>query len=230
METESKIIIFLTVGLVLILGIGLSVQRDLSKSKNTTVKSEVVMEGKESDNVKEDEGKTEKNYENTNVEVKESETVVSKTPEPTVEPTPTPDPIVYDGLTMDELAAKLDRSLNSTIAGTGYTFASESLALGIDPYLAVAIVLHETGCSWDCSYLVKACNNVGGMKGAPGCNGGSYAAFSSLDDGIRSYLNNLYRNYYAYGLTTPETIGPKYAASSAWASKVNWYIDSIRAQ
>lgn len=139
------------------------------------------------------------------------------------------DPVVYDGLTMTELANKLDRSLNSTIAGKGYLFASESLALGIDPYLAVAIVLHETGCKWDCSYLVRACNNVGGMKGSPGCNGGSYAAFPTLDDGIRSYLSNLYRNYYAYGLTTPESIGPKYAASTSWPSKINYYIASIRA-
>mgnify|MGYP002511620479 CR=1 FL=1 len=38
-------------------------------------------------------------------------------------------------------------------------------------YLAVAIVLHETGCKWTCSKLVRECNNVGGMKGS-GC--GSY--------------------------------------------------------
>lgn len=230
-ETESKVIIFLSIGFLLILGLGLGVQNELVKSKNTTIKSEVVLEGTESNKVKEDEEKTEKTDEEKSKEDSKEETVANiTTPVPTIEPTPTPtpDPIVYDGLTMNQLAEKLDRSLNSTIAGKGYTFASESLALGIDPYLAVAIVLHETGCSWDCSYLVKACNNVGGMKGSPGCNGGSYAAFSSLDDGIRSYLSNLYRNYYAYGLNTPETIGPKYAASTSWSSKVNWYISSIR--
>jgi hypothetical protein len=139
------------------------------------------------------------------------------------------DDIVYDGLTKNELIDKLNRNLNSTLSGTGELFANYSLALGIDPYLAVAIVLHETGCSWDCSDLVKYCYNVGGQKGAPGCFGGSYAAFSSLEEGIESYMNNLYKNYYALGLTTPEEINPKYASSTTWASKVNYYINKIKA-
>ena len=92
--------------------------------------------------------------------------------------------IVYDGLTLNELAIKLEKNLNSTISGYGYTFASKSLELGLDPYLAVAIMLHETGCKWNCSSLMKKCNNVGGMKGTPGCNGGSYKKFDTLEEGI----------------------------------------------
>ena len=137
--------------------------------------------------------------------------------------------IVYDGLTRQELIDKLNRNLNSTLSGTGEIFADKALNLGIDPYLAVAIVLHETGCSWDCSDLVKYCYNVGGQKGSPGCGNGSYMAFSSLDEGIDSFMNNLYNNYYAYGLTTPETINPKYAASTTWASSINNYINKIKA-
>ena len=56
------------------------------------------------------------------------------------------DPIVYDGMTLNQLAEKLNRSLKSTIAGKGYLIASYSLQLGVDPYLATAIILHETGC------------------------------------------------------------------------------------
>ena len=137
--------------------------------------------------------------------------------------------IVYDGLTLDELSEKLNRSLNSTISGYGSLFASKSIELGLDPYLAVAIVLHETGCSWGCSELVNQCYNVGGQKGAPGCWGGSYKAFNSMEEGINAYLENLYYNYYAIGLTTPETINPKYAESTAWASRVNAYIEKIKA-
>jgi len=137
--------------------------------------------------------------------------------------------IVYDGLTLDELGNKLDRSLNSTISGYGHLFASKSIELGLDPYLAVAIVLHETGCSWGCSELVNQCYNVGGQKGSPGCWGGSYQAFNSMEEGINAYLENLYYNYYAIGLTTPETINPKYAESTAWASRVNAYIERIKA-
>ena len=54
-------------------------------------------------------------------------------------------------------------------------------------------------------------------------------AFGSLEEGISSFMNNLYNNYYAYGLTTPETINPKYAASTTWASSINNYINKIRA-
>lgn len=137
--------------------------------------------------------------------------------------------IVYDGMTLEELGAKLDRSLNSTLAGQGYTFASYAMELGIDPYLAVAIVMHETGCKWQCSTLVRECNNVGGMKGNSSCNGGAYASFPSLEEGIRAYMNNLYKNYVSQGLTTAEAMGPKYAASGTWASQVNAYINEIKA-
>ena len=140
------------------------------------------------------------------------------------------DPIVYDGLTMNQLAEKLNRSLNSTISGKGYLIASYSLQLGIDPYMATAIILHETGCNGTCSSLVRECNNVGGQKGGPSCGGGAYKAYPTLDDGIMGYLDNLYRNYYSYGLTTPEAIGPKYAASTTWASQVNNYIALIRSR
>ena len=68
------------------------------------------------------------------------------------------------------------------------------------------------------------------MKGSPGCNGGSYKAFPSLDEGIKAFMNNLYNNYYAKGLTTPETIGPKYAASSTWSSKIRSYMNEIEAK
>jgi len=136
--------------------------------------------------------------------------------------------IVYDGLTMEELGAKLNRSLNSTLSGYGPVFAKYAIEYGVDPYLAVAITLHETGCTWTCSSLVRSCNNVGGMKGKGSCNGGSYATFASLDEGIEAMISNLARNYIQKGLTTPETIGRKYAASSTWASKINYYISKIR--
>lgn len=136
--------------------------------------------------------------------------------------------IVFDGLTMEELSSKLERNLNSDISGYGEVFATKSLELGLDPYLAVSIMLHETGCKWNCSSLMKKCNNVGGMKGNPGCNGGPYKRFNTLDEGIDAFLNNLYNNYYAKGYTTPEQIGARYAEDPAWPSKINKYINEIR--
>lgn len=137
------------------------------------------------------------------------------------------DPIVYDGKTLDELTDTLNKSLNSTIEGKGYLIASYSLEKGVDPYMATAIMLHETGCKWGCSRLVRECNNVGGQKGS-GC--GSYGYFNSLDEGIMAFIDNLERNYISYGLTTPEQINPKYAEDPSWAKKVNKYIEDIKAQ
>ena len=137
---------------------------------------------------------------------------------------------VYEGMTIDELAAKLDRNLGTGyIAGKGYLIASQCIEKGVDPYVAVAIMLHETGCKYNCSTLVRTCNNVGGQKGAPRCNGGAYKAYATLDEGIVGFIDNLYRNYYSQGLNTIETIAPKYAASSAWPTKIRSYVEQIRA-
>ena len=137
--------------------------------------------------------------------------------------------IVWDGLTEDELAAKLDKNLYHELAGTGKYFAKYTAETGLDPYLAVSIVNLETGCKWGCSYLARVCNNIGGMKGKPSCNGGSYARFDSLEDGINSYLNMLYKYYWLKGLTTPEKMNSKYAESTTWASKVNAYYKTVKA-
>lgn len=137
--------------------------------------------------------------------------------------------IVYDGMTMEELAAKLNRSLNSTVAGKGELFASYSLEKGVDPYLAVSIMLLETGCKWTCSGLVQKCNNVGGQKGSPNCSGG-YRSYPTLDDGIKGFIDNLADNYYAKGLTTPEAMNSKYAESNTWAVKVNNFMSSVKAK
>ena len=137
------------------------------------------------------------------------------------------EPIVYDGKTLDELSVILNKSLNSTISGKGYLIASYSLEKGVDPYMATAIILQETGCKWNCSRIVRECNNVGGQKGN-GC--GSYSYFNSLDEGIKAFIDNLYKNYISYGLTIPEEINPKYAADVNWSKKVNQYIETIKAQ
>lgn len=137
--------------------------------------------------------------------------------------------IIYEGLTLEELTEKLNKNLKSTLTNTGHYFANYYLKTGLDPYLAVAIVLQETGCKWTCSKLVRNCNNIGGMKGSPKCNGGSYRKYDTLEEGINGYLDMLYKNYYSKGLTTPELINPKYASSTTWSVNVNSYIESIKA-
>ena len=133
--------------------------------------------------------------------------------------------IVYENMTYEELVDKLNRTLSSDLTGMGYAYATYSLELGVDPYLAVAISMHETGCTWNCSYLLKACNNVGGQKGE-GC--GEYKAYDTLEEGIYGFISNIKNKYVDYGLLTAEQMNPKYAEDPMWASKVNKYIEKIR--
>ena len=81
-----------------------------------------------------------------------------------------------------------------------------------------------------CSNLVRSCNNVGGQKGEPSCGDGSYKAYPTLDEGIMGYIDNLYKNYVSKGLTTANAMGPKYAASTTWASQVNNYIALVKSK
>lgn len=137
---------------------------------------------------------------------------------------------VYEGMTLEELGEKINRNLGTGyLSGKGSLIASKCIELGVDPYIVTAIILHETGCKYNCSTLVKQCNNVGGQKGAPSCGGGSYKYYATLDDGIIGHIENLYYNYFSKGRTTVETIAPRYAASTAWSGKINWYVNLIRA-
>lgn len=137
--------------------------------------------------------------------------------------------VLYEGLTVDELALKLNKSLKSNLKGTGNLFAKYSIEYEVDPYLAVSISLLETGCKWGCSMLVRECNNVGGMKGNPGCFGGNFRKFETLEDGIEAFIKLLSTGYYKKGLTTPELMEKKYAGgSNTWAAKVNNYINQVK--
>lgn len=140
-----------------------------------------------------------------------------------VEQEKTEEAIVYDNMTLEQLSDKLNRVLKSNLSGTGNLFASNAINYGVDPYLAVAIALHETGCNYSCSSAVRNYYNVGGMM-----SGGSLIHFSSLNDGISSFIKNLKDNYISRGLDTPEKMNSKYAASSSWATRVNGYINKIK--
>lgn len=123
----------------------------------------------------------------------------------------------------ENIANQLNKLLKSTLANTGNLFAKYSNQYGVDPFLATAIALHETGCSWSCSSAVNNKHNVGGMMGS---NGLIY--FDSLEAGIEAFIKNLKKNYYDYGLTTPEQMNKKYASSTTWASKINDYINKLK--
>lgn len=125
---------------------------------------------------------------------------------------------------IDSIAAQLNKMLKSNLTNTGILFAKYSNQYGVDPYLATAIALHETGCNWSCSAAVKNKNNVGGMM-----SGGSLIYFNTLESGIESFIKNIKTNYYDHGLNTPELMNKKYAANPNWHVKINNYINKLKA-
>ena len=153
--------------------------------------------------------------------------ITSETTAATTETTTTKK-IVWDNLTEEELTIKLNKNLYSTLSNTGSHFAKYTSETGLDPYLAISIVNLETGCKWGCSYLAKTCNNIGGIKGSPSCNGSSYRRYDTLEEGIKSYLDLIYYNYYSIGLDDPYKMNSKYAESSTWAEKVNNYYQEVK--
>ena len=138
--------------------------------------------------------------------------------------------IVYDNMTMEQLANKLNKSMYGILSGKGNVFANYSIQYGVDPYLSLAIVLQETGCKWNCSYLARVCNNIGGQVGYPSCGGGSYRSFATLDEGIKAFFENLSYNYYQQGLTDVYSIHKKYAQDPSWPTYINNYINEIKAK
>lgn len=154
--------------------------------------------------------------------------ITSETTTTTTETTTTTKKIVWDNLTEEELTIKLNKNLYSTLSNTGSYFAKYTSETGLDPYLAISIVNLETGCKWGCSYLARTCNNIGGIKGSPSCNGSSYRRYDSLEIGIKSYLDLIYYNYYSIGLDDPYKMNPKYAESKTWAEKVNNYYQEVK--
>ena len=134
--------------------------------------------------------------------------------------------VVYDNLTKEELIAKFDRIMKSSLTGKASLFVERCLATNVDPYIALAIVFHETGCYYGaCSSMARRCNNIGGMYGGS-CGG--FMRFNTIDEGIVAYINNLAVGYFNIGLNTPELMNTKYAASTTWAKQVNDYINIIR--
>ena len=131
--------------------------------------------------------------------------------------------VVFDNLTMEELSAKLNRVVGGAMSGKGNLIATESIKRGVDPYVATAIMMHETGNGT--SSMCRTCFNFGGQKGS-GC--GAYQRFSSTDEGLTRMIDNLYRNYYAKGLTTIESIGSRYAESNTWPSMIHKYVNKIK--
>ena len=103
----------------------------------------------------------------------------------------------------DEVELTIEERIKNTCDEYGVSF---------DVVLAIARL--ETG--WFTSDAYVYGNNPGGL-----CYDGVPMSFESIDEGVNRFVSNLADNYFAIGLDTPETIGPKYCPGSQhWIDQV----------
>ena len=140
----------------------------------------------------------------------------------------------YNDESADIIGKKIDNYLKSDMENKGAMIAKYSIVNELDPYLVAGIILEETSCEFECSVLVKSCNNVAKLNynrdnlTEAACFGGSYQKFNSLEDGIKAFINVLKYDFYENELTTPGAIYKPFNRDVAWAFRVNQNIEKIK--
>ena len=132
---------------------------------------------------------------------------------------------VYEGKTREEVINQLNKSLGGVLSGKANIIVDKALSLGVDPYVAVAIMVHESANGN--SRIARNCNNFGGQKGT-GCGG--WKSYPSVQAGIEGMIQNMYNNYYSKGLNTIDKMASRYAASPAWPAKIHSFVNKLKSR
>ena len=135
----------------------------------------------------------------------------------------------FDGESIEQIGKKFDKYAKKTpLEGYGEHIAKTSITKGVNPYLIGAIILESSRCKTECSVIFRECNNVSGIKGDPGCFGGSYKVYNSVNDAISDIVNNISKNFYTKEMQAPYKMYKDYGRNSSWAFKVSNYMDAIK--
>lgn len=132
-------------------------------------------------------------------------------------------PLVYEKIVKPEdekVVANINNTFKGGLKNEGELIVSIANKYGIEPNLFAAILASESGYGKHSKH-----NNYGGlMDPKTGCS--KLQKFDSIEAGLEAVASNLARNYIAKGLSTPETIGPKYcpigAANDPTGLNNNW--------
>ncbi len=135
----------------------------------------------------------------------------------------------YNGESIEAIGKKMDTYMAKTpLEGYGEYIAKTSIGKSVNPYLIGGIILESTQCKSECTTVFKECNNVSGMKGSPGCFGGSYKLYNAINDGILDIVNLISRDYYTPEMQAPYKMYKQYGKSSVWAFKVSKYMEELK--
>lgn len=135
----------------------------------------------------------------------------------------------YNGESIDKIGEKFNKAFKKTfLEGYGNYIASVSISKGINPYLIGGIILESTNCKRDCSIILKQCNNVSGTKGTPGCFGGSYKKYNTVEESISELVANISKDFYSQEMQVPLKMFKKYGKTEVWAFKVSNYMEELK--
>ena len=140
----------------------------------------------------------------------------------------------YEGENAVKIGQKIDNFLKGKMAGKGEVISKYAINSNLNPYLVAGMIIEESECDLECSFLVKKCNNVAKLKydandlSQASCLGGYYQKFNSLDDSIKSYIKYIKTNFYDKELTTVSDIANNYKKNVRWVFRVNQKMDNIK--
>ena len=135
----------------------------------------------------------------------------------------------YNGESIEQIGKKIDRLFTKTnLEGQGEFIARTSISKSVNPYLIGGIILESTSCKVDCSILLRQCNNVSGMKGDPGCFGGTYKKYDKIEDGISDLVNKISKDFASSEMQVPNKMFKGYGKNEIWVFKVNKYMEELK--
>ena len=135
----------------------------------------------------------------------------------------------YDGEEVDTIASKLEKNFVKTaLEGYGKFIASNSIKKGVNPYLIGGIILESTSCKNECTIIFKYCNNVASIKGEPGCFGGSYKVYNTVNDGILDLINIIKDSYSDKDMQNPNKMYKSFGKNATWAFKVSNIMEEMK--
>ena len=135
----------------------------------------------------------------------------------------------YEGEDVDSVTSKLEKYFDKTdLYDYAKFIAEKSIKKGVNPYLIAGIVYESTSCKNECSILFKECNNVAMIKDKPGCFGGSYKAYNSVNDSILDVIDRVKNNYETKEDQIPYKIYKLFGKNSSWAFKVSNFMEEMK--
>ena len=135
----------------------------------------------------------------------------------------------YNGESIEVIGKKIDKYCQKTnLEGYGEYIAKTSILKSVNPYLISGIILENSNCKVECSVIFKECNNVSGMKGSPGCFGGTYKSYQKIEDSIVDLVNQISHDFYTPEMQAPYKMYSSYGKNSSWALKVSNFMDAIK--